>query len=89
MRLGVHSHASPCSESGNIIVEGVYQREDGRWEVHFIEGPDWETWTMIEARCHPSCQRGAGGPHIWVSPEHQCCEACKIDSGHRYQSVHE
>lgn len=51
-----------------------------------IEGPDWETSIFFEARCHPSCQRGPGGSHVWVWADHRCCEECKIDGSHHYQS---
>lgn len=88
MRLGVYSGAS-YNENASVIVDGVYQSDDGRWEAHYTDGPSWEVCQIVEARCHPHCQRGVGGPHVWVSPDHRCCKACEIDSGHHYKTVHE
>lgn len=86
-RLGVH--LNNYNADATVIIDGVYLREDGRWEAQYTEAPSWETGQLIEARCDPSCQRGPGGPRVWVDPEHVCCVHCIADAGHHYQTVHE
>ncbi len=73
----------------NHIVDGVYQREDGRWEAHCAIAPWGDFEICLEARCRPGCQRGVGGPRTWVWEGHECCAACEADPSHHYQTVHE
>lgn len=70
-------------------LDGVYEGEGGRWEAHFIHYEDGTFERLYEARCHPNCQRGPGGPHLMTWEGHTCCEQCKGDPMHHYQAVHE
>jgi len=71
------------------IVDGVYRRDDGRWEAHVVASPSYELDVVVEARCKPNCRRGIGTRYIWHYDNHVCCEACEVDSSHHYHSVHE
>lgn len=86
-RLGVH--VSCYSADATVIIDGVYLRDDGRWEAHYTEAPSWDIGQLVEARCDPNCRRGVGGPHVWVGPDHVCCAQCAVDASHHYQTVHE
>lgn len=71
--------------AGNFTIDGVYQREDGRWEAHCSNA--WYPFQLaLESRCHPNCHRVN---RTWMWAEHECCEQCIENAGHYYQTVHE
>ena len=71
--------------AGNYTIDGVYLRDDGRWEAHCSNV--WHPFQLaLESRCHPNCHRAS---RVWMWAEHECCEQCIENSGHYYQTVHE
>lgn len=74
---------------GHCVIDGIYQ-VDNRYQAHLSVPPTGAFEIVYEARCHLNCFRGASDqPFYWVTESHVCCESCRVDPAHRYQTVHE